>query len=105
MCTYIYFSNIGSFDGDDMPTPPNDPGVDPDDDQEMADAEDWAGANIPAPHVAQVPAGVRGRPNTIFRMDLGEQICQLLVEEGVKLATMREIRADHRLSNAERHAT
>ena len=41
MCTCIYFADIGSFDGEEMPEPPHDPGVDPDDDdQDMADVED-----------------------------------------------------------------
>ena len=40
LCTYIYFVEIGSFVDDETPLPPNDPGVDPDDDQEMADMED-----------------------------------------------------------------
>ena len=40
LCTYIYFADIGSFDGKEMPDPPHDPGVDPDDDLDMADAED-----------------------------------------------------------------
>ena len=45
MCTCIYFADIGSFDGDEMPDPPHDPGVDLSDyDQEMDDApEDDAG--------------------------------------------------------------
>ena len=37
---YIYIADIGSFDGNEIPAPPNDPGVDLDDDQDMPDAED-----------------------------------------------------------------
>ena len=40
LCTCIYFADIGSFDGEEMPETPHDPSVDPDDDQDMADAED-----------------------------------------------------------------
>ena len=91
MCNYIYFTDIGSFFGVEMPPPPNDPSVDPDDDQEMADAEDQAG-DRPGPHdQAHVPAGVRRRLDTQFRMDLGDQICQLLVEEEFRTTTIREI--------------
>ena len=92
LCTYIYFANIGSFDGDEMPPPPNDLGLDPDDDQDMADAEDQAGEDTPGPHVAQVSTSVaRRRPDTRFRMELGDQLCALLVEGEVMPATMREI--------------
>ena len=49
LCTCIYFLDIGSFDGDEMPDPPHDPGVDPDDfDQEMVDAPDfWDDPHVP----------------------------------------------------------
>ena len=59
LCTCIYFADIGSFDGDEMPNPPHDPGVVPDDfDQEMANALD--GRDDPhAPHGAPVPPFAR----------------------------------------------
>ena len=71
----MFFLDIGSFFGYEMSSPQNDPGVDLDDDQEMAGAEDQAG-DRPGPHDhAQVPASVRRRPNTRFRMELGGQLC------------------------------
>ena len=40
MCTCIYFVDIGSFDGKEMPEPPHDSGVDPDvHDEGMPDAK------------------------------------------------------------------
>ena len=73
-CTYIYIVDIGSFDGDEMPTPPNDPCVDPDDDQDMADAEDnEAGADKPALAGAPVPHFARcSRLDSRLRMELGD---------------------------------
>ena len=63
LCTCIYFADIGSFDGDEMPDPPHDLGFEPNDyDQEMADAlEDEVGGasercvDHPTPHGAPVP--------------------------------------------------
>ena len=98
MCTYIYFAYIGSLDGDEMSPPLDDPGVDPDYDQDMANVDDQAGTDRPGPHVTQVPTGVRHRPDTRFRMELGNQLCRLLVEEGVRPTTIREIKADDRLA-------
>ena len=49
LCIYIYFVDIGSFVGDEMPLPPNDLGVDLANDQEMEDAEDQDG-DRPGPH-------------------------------------------------------
>ena len=64
MCTYIYFANIGSFDGDEMPRPPTDLGIDPNDNQEMANAKDHeAGVDRPGPHGASVPPFAMCRPN------------------------------------------
>ena len=40
MCTCIYFADIGSFDGEEIPETPHDSGVDPDDNHDMEDAED-----------------------------------------------------------------
>ena len=79
MCTYIYFADIGSFDGDEMPDPPHDPSIDTDDyDQEMADVpDDEAGGAAerrvdPAPHGAPIlPFATRGRPETRYQMELG----------------------------------
>ena len=68
LCTCIYFADIGSFDGEEMPGPPHDLGVDPDgDDEEMGDApeddhdQDEVGAterHSPA-HGASVPPFAR----------------------------------------------
>ena len=57
LCTCIYFADIGSFDGEEISGPPHDPGVDPDDDQGMSDAEDHqeAGAEGPTPDGVMVP--------------------------------------------------
>ena len=59
-----------------MSGPPHDLGVDPDDDQCMADAEDHdqeAGAERHAPAGASVPPFARrGQPDTRYRMDLGD---------------------------------
>ena len=68
--TCIYFVYIGSFDGEDMPTPPHDPGVDLDDDQGMPDVEDHqeAGVERHAPAGAPVPPfSRRNRPDTRYR--------------------------------------
>ena len=72
--TYIYFVDIGSFDGDEMPVPSNNLGVDLDDDQDMADAEDHeAGADRLAPTSASIlPFARRGRLDSRLRMELGE---------------------------------
>ena len=59
MCT-IYFVYIGTFVGDEIPPPPNDPGVDVD--EEMAEVEDQG--DKPNPDQVQIPAGVRHRLNT-----------------------------------------
>ena len=66
LCTCIYFADIGSFDGDEMPDPSHDPGVDPNDyDQEMDDVPDDEASGAverrvdPAPHGAPVPPFAR----------------------------------------------
>ena len=105
LCTCIYFANIGSLDGDEMPDPPHDLGVDPDDyDKEMADAlEDEAGGAVercvdPAPHGAPVPPFARcGRPETRYRMELGSQLCRLISDAGIRPTHYREIQGDDRL--------
>ena len=70
LCTCIYFTEIGSFVGEEMPGPPHDLGVDPDDgDHNMVDVEhdhdeDEAGAverHAPTHHGAPVlPFARRG---------------------------------------------
>ena len=80
-----------------MPLPPNDLDVDPDDDQEMGDVEDQANADKPSPHGALVPPFVRRRPDSRLRMELGDQLCALFLEVGVRPTTMREIQVDARL--------
>ena len=75
LCPCIYFADIGSFDGEEMLDPPHEPSVDPNDDQDMADAEDdhdqdEAGAaerhaDPHAPHGAPVrPFARRGQLDT-----------------------------------------
>ena len=98
MFTCIYFAYIRSFDGEDMPAPPNDPGVDPDDDQDMSDAEDHeAGVDRLGPHGAPVPPFSGHRLDSRLRMELGDQLCGFFVEVGVRPATMRDIQDDGRL--------
>ena len=43
--------------------------------------------------------GMRHRVDIRFRMELGDQLCRLLVDEGVCPATIRDIQADHMLMN------
>ena len=80
LCTFIYFADIGSFDGKEMLPPPPDPGVDIDDDEGMPDAEDHqeVGADQrPAP----AGAPLRGRLNDArYRMELGDKLIALIVE-------------------------
>ena len=100
LCTCIYFADIGYFDGEDMPTPPHDLGVDPDDDQGMPDVEDHqeAGVERHAPASASVPPFPRhGRPDTRYRMELGDQLSALIFEVGIKPAHYRDIQVDDRL--------
>ena len=74
LCTYIYFLDIGSFVGDEIPPPPNDPGVSLAN-EEMAYAEDQADDKTSPHDSAQIPAGVRCKSHTRFRMYLGDQLC------------------------------
>ena len=100
LCTCIYFVDIGSFDGEDMPTPPHDPGVDPDDDQGMPDAEDHEEASVErhAPAGAPIlPFARCGQLDTRYRMELGDQLSALIVEVGIRPAHYRDIQADDRL--------
>ena len=67
-----------------MLAPPHDPGVDPDDDQSMPNANDHqeAGAERPTPAGASVPPFARrGSIDSRYRMDLGDQLTTLIVEE------------------------
>ena len=85
-----------------MPEPPHDPGVDLDDDQDMENVEDHdqeVGGERHAPHVgAPVPPFARhGRPDTRYRMNLGNQLSALIVEAGIRPAHYRGIQADDRL--------
>ena len=84
---------------------PHDLGVDPDDDQDMADAEDDHGQDevgaterhAPA-HGASVPPFARcGRLKTRYRMELGNQLCALIVDAGIRPAHYRDIQADDSL--------
>ena len=100
LCTCIYFADIGSFDGEDMLAPPHDPGVDPNDDQDMSYVEDHqeADAERPAPAGAPIlPFARRGSLDSKYRMELGYQLTTLIVEAGIRPTTMRDIHADGRL--------
>ena len=88
-----------------MSDPPHHLGVDPDDNEDMADSEDdhdqdEAGAaerHAPA-HGALVPPFARhGRPETRYRMELGRQIYALIVDASIRPAHYRDIQADDRL--------
>lgn len=76
MCI-IYFVDIGTLVGDEILAQPNDPGVDVDD--EMTEVEDQG--DIPDHDWVLIHAGVRHRSDTRFRMELGDQLCRLLVDE------------------------
>ena len=83
-----------------MPKPPHDPSVDPNDDQGMPNAKDHqeAGAERPAPAGALVlPFARRGRLDTRYMMELGDQLTALIVEADIKPAHMRDIQANSRL--------
>ena len=93
LCTCIYFVDIGSFDGEEISGPPHDIGVDPnDDDQDMPDAEDdhdqdetGAEERHALAHGASVqPFSRRGRHKTRYRMELGNQLCELIVDVGMR---------------------
>ena len=86
--------------------PPRDPGVDPDDDnQDMVDAdddhdEDEAGAverHAPTHSAPVPPFARRGRPETRYMMELGNQLCALIVDAGIRSTHYRDIQADARL--------
>ena len=102
LCTCIYFADIGSFDGEEMSKPPHDPGVDPDDDQDMADTEahdQEVDGERHAPHAGALvlPFSRHGRPNIRYRMELRDQLSALIVEAGIRPAHYRDIQADDRL--------
>ena len=82
-----------------MLTPPHDPGVDPDDDQDMLDVDDHeAGVERTAPAAVPVPPFSRhGRLDSRYRMELDDQLTALIFEVGIRPATMRDIHADGRL--------
>ena len=88
-----------------MSDPPHDPGVDPDDNQDMADGKDdhdqdeadAAERHAPA-HGALVPPFARhGRPETRYRMELGNQLSALIVEASIRPAHYRDIQVDDRM--------
>ena len=102
LCTCIYFVDIGSFDGETMSEPPHNPGVDLDDDQKMAYAEDHgqeASGERHAPHAgASVPPFARrGRLDTRYMMELGDQLSALIVEVGIRPVYYRDIQTDDRI--------
>ena len=79
-----------------MSGPPHDPGVDPDDDQDMVDVEDHdqddAGAERHPPAGAPVPPFARrGRPETRYRMELGNQLSALIVDAGIRPTHQKDI--------------
>ena len=45
----------------------------------------------------QIPVGMCHRANIQFRMELGDELCRLLVDEGVCPTLIRDIQADRRL--------
>ena len=100
MCTCIYFADIGSFDGEEMPPPPPDLGVDPhDEDEGMPDITENHHEAGPYQRPAPVGALMRGRclSDARYRMELGDQLIALIVEAGIKPAHYRDIEADDRL--------
>ena len=101
LCTCIYFADIGSYDGEEMPPPPPDPVVDLDEDAEgmMPDiTEDQQEAGVdqrPAP-VGALAWG-RRLSDARYRMELGDQLIALFVEAGINPTYFRYIEADDRL--------
>ena len=73
--------------------------MDPDDDYDMLDLEDHeAGGDRPAPTDAWIlPFSRRNRLDSRLRMELGDQLCALFVEVGVRPTIMRDIQASGRL--------
>ena len=64
----------------------------------MEDVEDQASADKHGPaHGVPVLPFARRRPNSRLRMELGDQLCALFVEVGVRPDTMRNIQGDARL--------
>ena len=108
LCTCIYFAYIGSFHGEEMSEPPHDPGVDPDDDQDMADAKDHDQDEVSVerhpPNGASVPPFARhGRPETRYRMEFDNQLNALIVKVGINPAHYKDIHVDDRLLQMWRH--
>ena len=95
LCTCIYFADIGSYDGEEMPPPPHDPVVDLDDidaeDQQEASADDQRPAPAGAPARGQCMSDAR------YRMELGDQLNAFLVEAGIFPIYFTDIEADDRL--------
>jgi hypothetical protein len=69
-CT-IYFADIGTFIGD-VPPPPAD-----DDEEMMPEAVAGQGPRV------QIPDDMCRRPDTRFRLELGDRLSALLTEVGV----------------------
>ena len=85
-----------------MSEPPHDLGVDPDDDQDMANAkyhdQDETDAKRHALVGAPIPPFARhSRPDTRYRMELGNQLSEFIVEAGIRPAHYRDIEADDKL--------
>ena len=100
LCTCIYFADIGSFDGEEIPPPPPDLGVDPhDEDEGMPDIAEDNQEVGPDQRPTLVGGLVRGRrlSDARYRMELGDKIIALIVEAGIKPANFRDIEADDRL--------
>ena len=99
LCTCIYFVEIGPYDGEDMPVPLNDLGVDSDEDQDIPDIGDHeAGVEKASPADVLVPPFARrGRLDSRYRMELGDQLIALVVEASIKPANMRDIQVDGKL--------
>jgi hypothetical protein len=81
LCT-IYFPDIGTFIGH-VPPPPTD-----DDEEMMHEATTSQGPRV------HIPDDMHYRPNTRFRLELGDRLSSLLIDVGVFPALMQEIMAD-----------
>ena len=81
LCT-IYLIDIGTFVGDTIPHPP----YDPLDDKEMVDVVEGE-----SPPRVQILVGIWRRVDIRFRMELGDRLCRLLVDEEVYLVMIKGI--------------
>ena len=96
LCTCIYFAAIGSFDGEEMPPPPHDLGVDLDDNEGIPNAKDHQ--EVSADRTTPAGALVHNRLNDArYRMKLGDQLSALILEVGIRPAHYRDIEADDKL--------